>query len=837
MIRSKRNQTQSSRLGARRMIAAIVFSATTLQSIATHAEDSMQRLSKPEELARIAPMRAIGLRFAPPKTLSSLSPRADHPDALTSPIHPPVPMPPMALPQMILPPTPDHELAAGSLPLPNMPSHAGTGSNIDPDSVWDSPSFDISTASQVPTVSSSAVPASMSTPVASMSTPVDSVPPQDRVSFRLGEASGSKNSTNPKSTAASQPTSSESSDSSIHPRDARSLVAPPPRSQPALAHAGPSQTRMPQHIKPQAVRTQSANAAPSAANNDQPAIQNDGTKLPQGPAIKVTKADGITQHTPVRLSFSNDSVTAVPVARSVQAQTIMRSGSEIPVSVRSLAPNSKVLQATKASSQPALVAAVSLDPESAGSVDAEDPQDPANATDTMGSADTETAPTLAERDAPSKAADPSPSPLNRSAPAIETNSRLKVDSRSGFVGQAVEPSGLAGGNDSSYLAQDSGNQPNSAAQSIPSPIPTATPHAVALPLAPTLASPTLAAPRPAMPTPAILASRSQVANSESNAPVNVADVPKQGRVSLASNASGGLRVVPVESNPDSMRVTESHLAAAAPAPEPSLASEALSLPAASLDATHPTLIPGPAETRRTRSGSSPTPVEVATPTIMEADTPSTAVSLTLPEVAVAATTDDAVQEEGLEDRPPTLSSRPIGSAATGAPREAKEPVIPRGPIVTTGSLESGVVPESAPRLEIESQSANEFLVEGKITSIHIVDPNVCRTVASDGKIFVVGNELGETSIALRTAERTEPIFVRVAVVTAWQNAKQGVADIDQLRATIANVAPEARLRIQPQSDGSLWVIGTVDSNDKAKRVMELTRKLVLVPVVDKLEVR
>jgi len=195
-----------------------------------------------------------------------------------------------------------------------------------------------------------------------------------------------------------------------------------------------------------------------------------------------------------------------------------------------------------------------------------------------------------------------------------------------------------------------------------------------------------------------------------------------------------------------------------------------------------------------------------------------------------------VHEEGLEDRPPTLSSRPIGSTAKGAPRD-KEPVMPRGPVVTTGPLESGVVPESAPRLEIESQSANEFLVEGKITFIHIVDPNVCRTVASDGKIFVVGNELGETSIALRTAESTEPIFVRVAVVTPWQNAKQGVADIDQLRATIATVAPEARLRIQPQSDGSLWVIGSVDSNDKAKRVMELTRKLVLVPVVDKLEVR
>jgi hypothetical protein len=45
------------------------------------------------------------------------------------------------------------------------------------------------------------------------------------------------------------------------------------------------------------------------------------------------------------------------------------------------------------------------------------------------------------------------------------------------------------------------------------------------------------------------------------------------------------------------------------------------------------------------------------------------------------------------------------------------------------------------------------------------------------------------------------------------------------------------LRIQPQPDGSFWVSGMVDSNEQAKRIMELTRRLVLVPVVDKLEVR
>lgn len=724
MIRSKRNQTHSSRLGARRMIAAIVFSATTLQTIATRAEDSMQRLSKPEELARIAPMRAIGLRFAPPKTLSSLSPREDHLVTLSSPNHPsapvpPLPMPPLPMPPlppapMTLPPLPDPDLANGSIPTRNLPSHASIASNFAPDHVVDSLHPTISTASQVLTASSPAVPASMSTPV-------DVAPSQDRVSIRLGEASGSTNTTNPKPSAASLPT---------------------------LATAGPSQTRMPQPIKPQTVRAHSANTANATANPAQPAIQSDGTKSPQSLEIKVTKADGITQHTPVRLSFSNDSVTAAPVARSVHGHTVMRSGSEIPVSVRSLAPNSKVLQATK-TSQPALVAAVSLDPESDDAVAAEDRQDAAIATNTTDSAN---------------------------------------------------------------------------------------PHPASSPLTPTLAPPTLAPPRPAMPTQAILTSRSQLANSDSTAPVNVALVPKQGRVSLASNPSGGMRIVPVESNLDSMPPPEADLATATPAPGQALASDGPSIPETLSDATHPSPAPETTEPHQAHPDSSPKRVEVATPTIMETDTPSTPASLTRPEVAVTATTADAVNNAALEDRPPTLASRPIGSAVKGSPRD-KEPVMPRGPVVTTGPLEIGVVPESAPRLEIESQSANEFLVEGKITFIHIVDPNVCRTVASDGKIFVVGNELGETSIALRTAESTEPIFVRVAVVTPWQNAKQGVADIDQLRATIANVAPEARLRIQPQSDGSLWVIGTVDSNDKAKRVMELTRKLVLVPVVDKLEVR
>lgn len=144
---------------------------------------------------------------------------------------------------------------------------------------------------------------------------------------------------------------------------------------------------------------------------------------------------------------------------------------------------------------------------------------------------------------------------------------------------------------------------------------------------------------------------------------------------------------------------------------------------------------------------------------------------------------------------------------------------------------------NGPLFQIESQAASEILIDGNITKIAVGDESICRALASNGRIFVVAGQLGETTIEVHTSTGGTPKLFQVQVVAPWQKANQGLSDIDQLRVAISNAVPEADIELQSQADGSLMVRGTVVSEEQAKRVLELTRKLMLVPVLDRVEVR
>jgi hypothetical protein len=74
------------------------------------------------------------------------------------------------------------------------------------------------------------------------------------------------------------------------------------------------------------------------------------------------------------------------------------------------------------------------------------------------------------------------------------------------------------------------------------------------------------------------------------------------------------------------------------------------------------------------------------------------------------------------------------------------------------------------------------------------------------------------------------------VISPWQRSG-GVADLNQLVQAIQPLNSSGELSVRALEDGSVVVRGKVDNEDVAKRIMELTRKLILVPVVDKLEIR
>jgi hypothetical protein len=550
-------------------------------------------------------------------------------------------------------------------------------------------------------------------------------------------------------------------------------------------------SRQPQRVKPQTVRSQTSRSSSQAASDS----SRSGT-IDNGPNhLKIVKSEAITAHSPVRLSFSNASVTAAPIPRSVNGYAVMRNGTEIPVNIRPMDPDSKVLQSAKTSAQP-LVSAVQ----------------------------------------------PVVAPETTHEPSLDNEPSLELDSHSEIA--SIDEIAVKG---EDQLVEDSIHGTHTIADSaFPSTSNIPSGNEVQKPSSPSLSLPTHGIHQQAfaassnLPAPGLLPpstkqlSPSRISELTTKAPVQVAEVPVQAIISFASTSKSAMvKVIPVEGHPSHLNELNE--------PSNELSSPGRDLPPAFQDTNDGDGgIPSPSVQASIHQ---PLVSEVilASPSSMEPDDTSLAQSETIAlepdetESKLVAVDEDepvaATPDAASEHATPTLQLRNSGRIVADANQ------IPRGPTFSSGPLENGVVPEGAPKLEIESHSANEFLVEGKIISIHIEDPVICRAIASNGRVFLVGDQQGETVVAMRTAESVEPVYVKVAVVSAWRNTRLGVLDLEQLRAAIANVAPEANLRMQPQSDGSLWVLGTVDSNAKAKRVMELTRRMVLVPVVDKLEVR
>lgn len=159
-----------------------------------------------------------------------------------------------------------------------------------------------------------------------------------------------------------------------------------------------------------------------------------------------------------------------------------------------------------------------------------------------------------------------------------------------------------------------------------------------------------------------------------------------------------------------------------------------------------------------------------------------------------------------------------------------------GPLVITlGSTQMDA--DRAEKMQVESQAMRALQTKGSISKIHIVDGSVCRVVANGNRLFVVGDQPGETLVEVSTDNGAKPTYVKVCVVKPWQQASKSSVAVDQLASIVSHLVPDADVEVQPQADGSLLVKGMVETKEQAKKIVSSIRKMVLVPVVDALEIR
>lgn len=140
-------------------------------------------------------------------------------------------------------------------------------------------------------------------------------------------------------------------------------------------------------------------------------------------------------------------------------------------------------------------------------------------------------------------------------------------------------------------------------------------------------------------------------------------------------------------------------------------------------------------------------------------------------------------------------------------------------------------------IELESQSAKGIDIPGGIKAITVENDDVCRILHDAKTITLVGNQIGSTLVEIWTNDAKEtPMLARVNVSQPWHKSNSKPTDVRDVKHAVAQAFPKANINIVPNADGTLDVRGTTDSEDSAKRILEIVRKVCLVPVKDKVTV-
>ena len=229
---------------------------------------------------------------------------------------------------------------------------------------------------------------------------------------------------------------------------------------------------------------------------------------------------------------------------------------------------------------------------------------------------------------------------------------------------------------------------------------------------------------------------------------------------------------------------------------------------------------GPTAEEHDKVTSSPVEIVVSTPkkTILDTPASSSVVGLSLPMVSLTA--------------PPTdIESAESTNPSTGL----KDQKSAEKPGLNYDSRWSQVSPVAT--IEMESQSATALEIPGNIRAVSVENEDVCRVLYTERAISIVGSKQGSSLIQVWTTElKDAPQVLRVNVSQPWQTPNANSGDLKEVKQALAQAFPRSNLKLLKQEDGTLEVRGTTENEETARRVLEMVRKLCLVPVKDKVTV-
>jgi len=206
------------------------------------------------------------------------------------------------------------------------------------------------------------------------------------------------------------------------------------------------------------------------------------------------------------------------------------------------------------------------------------------------------------------------------------------------------------------------------------------------------------------------------------------------------------------------------------------------------------------------------------------DGPVSAAPAIVPLPSIEATSEEIKAITGL-----ARSTRSSGEAVLSQPGA---PVL-----ITTGPMTNAMEVKPEETIQLESQDIRALQVTGGISRLHIVDSSVCQAVCNGSRLFLVGDQAGETLVEVNMGKLHKPMYIKVVVQKPWTRSASASVSLEQMQAIVSRLAPTADVTVQPNEEGNLVVKGFADNNQQAKKVLEAIRKMVLVPVIDQLEIR
>ncbi len=238
----------------------------------------------------------------------------------------------------------------------------------------------------------------------------------------------------------------------------------------------------------------------------------------------------------------------------------------------------------------------------------------------------------------------------------------------------------------------------------------------------------------------------------------------------------------------------------------------------------------------------------------------TAANRPLPSTAGTGPTSEPAVTVAAKDasRQPTVVALPVSAvnslpvqrtlaSSASQPLAASVPPTPGVPTPTSPQPSQPVatapVTTDVRELEVMHRDAQVLEISFPVARIEVDDETICKVLATEStNLLVLGIAKGTTILTVWPQSGSldlPPQRYRVSVRDAWSEDAADMRNrnlLDEAQASLLELFPDSALTLRSHTNGSLSVLGKAQSNDQAKQIIQLVRKMFLVPVIDRIAV-